>query len=782
MSELLLNDSGVKQEFFEDEVPLLKAEPFDSASEPLSSEMSEIGFDNSCPGVGRDPYGDLFLMDPNDLLGVREEVIGNEVASSPEDVLVPDPSAEVTEESNDSAAERHSQRRKKCKVKQSFSKPDGNTELSEPEEHERSNSPSNMPFDGYQEGSTFFLCKRPVESRKGMPYPMSTRFNSCQNEKQVAESQSARGRRVVPINGSGSVTGKILSSGYRYATAQGLRNQPGFAIRRLSGQLTHPLSHLLTSGQRGKTRLLSSPVVHFAHGTQPTFGSSSNSSGNGGSDNSTSSSNSNNSKNNASGSVSTCMAPFVASTDGVTHRLDENKLTASPNGRTHRLAAIAPATPDAFTTPAPNSESRRNHAGSIYGTREMGRTPVRLVPCPHKGCGKSFRDNSAMRKHLHTHGPRVHVCAECGKAFVESSKLKRHQLVHTGEKPFQCNFEGCGKRFSLDFNLRTHVRIHTGDRPYICPFENCHKRFAQSTNLKSHIMTHAKLRYRSSRGSSVNNQSSSYFSDLDDVVLHPTSQTSQQTSAALGSIQQHGTSNMNHTVDVNQASYGSRTESTPIPALPTDPTNPYQSSAHLTSANANKNFVRSISHTVNRSSVLACCPLPDSQSVGTRKLSGYPRPSNDLKLLTPGPYGNMVALTDISETPDEEVESIGDDYEFIKEEDEASWSTRSYGYPDSGVIPNSVLIHSRPVPREVLWPTSRLPQNTVDRFRVSRVFNRPSQPVIMYSRGIRRRLIGQPGVALLPEYAVCRQQTIPILRLSSTNRSVITLDRTQQQA
>lgn len=43
-----------------------------------------------------------------------------------------------------------------------------------------------------------------------------------------------------------------------------------------------------------------------------------------------------------------------------------------------------------------------------------------------------FRDNSAMRKHLHTHGPRVHVCAECGKAFVESSKLKRHQLVHTG--------------------------------------------------------------------------------------------------------------------------------------------------------------------------------------------------------------------------------------------------------------------------------------------------------------------------------------------------------------
>lgn len=153
----------------------------------------------------------------------------------------------------------------------------------------------------------------------------------------------------------------------------------------------------------------------------------------------------------------------------------------------------------------------------IRPKRQSGEEVPRTIACPHKGCGRMFRDNSAMRKHLHTHGPRIHVCAECGKAFVESSKLKRHQLVHTGEKLFQCTFEGCGKRFSLDFNLRTHVRIHTGDRPYVCPFDACNKKFAQSTNLKSHILTHAKQKSGSSSRSGVRSSSPGSNSELTEL-------------------------------------------------------------------------------------------------------------------------------------------------------------------------------------------------------------------------------------------------------------------------
>ncbi|XP_055449493.1 zinc finger protein 42 homolog [Psammomys obesus] len=142
----------------------------------------------------------------------------------------------------------------------------------------------------------------------------------------------------------------------------------------------------------------------------------------------------------------------------------------------------------------PGLPAHKQLAGFSGGKPKGGkyRAALPALECPHAGCEKKLRDKSALRKHMLVHGPRQHVCAECGKAFMESSKLRRHFLVHTGEKPFQCTFEGCGKRFSLDFNLRTHVRIHTGEKPYMCPFDDCQKRFVQSNNMKIHILTHAK--------------------------------------------------------------------------------------------------------------------------------------------------------------------------------------------------------------------------------------------------------------------------------------------------
>lgn len=115
-----------------------------------------------------------------------------------------------------------------------------------------------------------------------------------------------------------------------------------------------------------------------------------------------------------------------------------------------------------------------------------------LFLCSYEGCGKTFIDAGALRKHSHIHGERQYVChyEGCGKKFLDSSKLKRHFLIHTGERDFICPHEGCGKAFSLDFNLRSHMKTHSQENYHICPYPDCGKRYAHEYKLKNHIASH----------------------------------------------------------------------------------------------------------------------------------------------------------------------------------------------------------------------------------------------------------------------------------------------------
>nr|CAH8874040.1 unnamed protein product [Trichobilharzia regenti] len=477
MSEVLLNDSTVKQEYFEDEENLLKTDVFDSVPETLSGELAEIGFDNGCPGVvGRDPYGDLFLMDPNDLLGVREEVIGNDASNSPESVPVCDPTVVTADESNDTANERVNQRRKKTKNRHaSLSKLDiDNRDPSDLDDSSQgtgcSRTKLSHTYSPIKLDSDTVLNNVPCvvysNSSSGKGFVMNRRYSTSMGHKQIhVWHGQPRYRRHLTLGNGSNISTRYLPQTYRLDSSQSTQGHSRITFRRFPQSVVQP-----SNVDDSETLFVAGPRINIASAKHDTFP--------------------------PSGSVFTV--------------LSSNAKHQTVTCQTNQLPTIAPA-------PGSLESAGSNEINPGIYTSNSGNM-LRTVPCPHKGCGKLFRDNSAMRKHLHTHGPRVHVCAECGKAFVESSKLKRHQLVHTGEKPFQCNFEGCGKRFSLDFNLRTHVRIHTGDRPYICPFENCHKRFAQSTNLKSHIMTHAKVRYRGPRNSTTS-QTPGYFSELEEIPI-----------------------------------------------------------------------------------------------------------------------------------------------------------------------------------------------------------------------------------------------------------------------
>ncbi|KAI9022648.1 hypothetical protein DFJ74DRAFT_670374 [Hyaloraphidium curvatum] len=120
-------------------------------------------------------------------------------------------------------------------------------------------------------------------------------------------------------------------------------------------------------------------------------------------------------------------------------------------------------------------------------------TGERPYECDFEGCGKSFTTSGGLVKHGRIHsGERPHVCDfdGCDKTFADLSNLVTHKRKHTGARPYQCEAEGCGKRFRLSGKLVNHRRIHTGQRPFACDVGGCGKSFVQSGHLITHLRSH----------------------------------------------------------------------------------------------------------------------------------------------------------------------------------------------------------------------------------------------------------------------------------------------------
>lgn len=111
--------------------------------------------------------------------------------------------------------------------------------------------------------------------------------------------------------------------------------------------------------------------------------------------------------------------------------------------------------------------------------------------CNFPGCNKQYSRSGRLKIHQRTHtGEKPYICSfkGCSKKFTEKGNLKTHMRIHSGEKPYYCDFEGCNKTFTTQGHLTDHKRRHSGDRPFKC--ESCSRTFMRSSTLKKHQAKH----------------------------------------------------------------------------------------------------------------------------------------------------------------------------------------------------------------------------------------------------------------------------------------------------